>query len=205
MLRDSLTHTFAVIDLETTGLIPSHDRVIEIAIILTDEYLNIDSTWSTLINPHMPVTGTQIHGISDADVAQAPQFADISVQVHDLLKGRVIVAHNAKFDVAFLNAEFERHNLPHRIPLSAAVCTMDQSCIYSESERHSLVHLAKFHSINYEQHHRAIFDAKACLGLFEEFAYREQNNKRVCNSALNRRGEKVLPMQWLRAHAWAGN
>ncbi|WP_160149033.1 3'-5' exonuclease [Arcanobacterium ihumii] len=205
MLRDSLTRPFAVIDLETTGLIPSRDRIIEIAIILTDEHLNIDSTWSTLINPNMPVTGTQIHGISDADVTQAPQFADVSTQVHNLLKGRVIVAHNAAFDVSFLNAEFKRNNLPHSIPLSAVVCTMDQSHIYSESKRHSLAHLAQFHSVDYEQRHRAIFDAKACLGLLEEFAYREQNNERVCNCALNRRGEKVLPGQWLRAHAWAGN
>ncbi|MBM7825505.1 DNA polymerase III epsilon subunit-like protein [Arcanobacterium pluranimalium] len=102
---------FAIIDLETTGLDPLTDRIIEIAIIQVDESLKEECRWSSLINPQQPVTGTEIHGLDDQDVRFEPYFHDLSGKIFSLLYNRVLVSHNATFDCAFLNAEFNRAQL----------------------------------------------------------------------------------------------
>ena len=100
---------FAVIDLETTGLSPgAHERVVEIAIVHADEYGTVTDQWETLVNPQRHVGAEHIHGIRAGDLIDAPAFADIADDVMHLLSGRVMVAHNARFDRGFLAAEFGR-------------------------------------------------------------------------------------------------
>lgn len=99
---------FAVIDVETTGLHPQTQRIVEIAIIRTDETGAQVDSWSTRINPEQPVGATHVHGITDRDVAHAPLFAHVAQAIGSLLNGLVVVAHNAEFDEAFLRAEFAR-------------------------------------------------------------------------------------------------
>lgn len=116
--------TFAVIDFETTGFVPERtDRVIEVGVVLTDAGGRIEREWTTLVNPGRSVGATHVHRISAADVAGAPDFAGISGQLIDLLRGRTVVAHNASFDMRFLHAELQRagYAVPDR---PAAVCSM---------------------------------------------------------------------------------
>ena len=68
---------FVVFDIETTGLSPISDRMIEIGLIRTDKLGNPLASWSSLINPKQVVTATEIHGISDKDVANSPTFEDV--------------------------------------------------------------------------------------------------------------------------------
>lgn len=114
---------FAVVDVETTGLFArAYDRVIEIAIVSVDgdgEWLD---EYATLVNPERDLGRTDIHGIRGSDVREAPRFEDILGDVSERLRGRVPVAHNARFDRDFLAAEFARCG--HVLPEEDWLCTM---------------------------------------------------------------------------------
>jgi DNA polymerase-3 subunit epsilon len=116
---------FAVLDVETTGLSAAQHRIVEIAVVTTDPWGRVLGEWGTRINPQGPVGATHIHGISDADVANAPAFADVIAQLNQRLAGAAIAAHHAKFDLAFLRAEYARAgwDMPH-LP---ALCTLEAS------------------------------------------------------------------------------
>jgi DNA polymerase-3 subunit epsilon len=116
---------FAVIDVETTGLSAYQHRIIELAIVTTDPWGRVLGEWGTRINPQGPVGATHVHGITDADVATAPVFADIIAELNHRLAGAAIAAHHAKFDLAFLRAEYARAgwDMPH-LP---ALCTLEAS------------------------------------------------------------------------------
>ena len=70
---------YAVIDTETTGLLPSHrHRVIEIAVVLLDARGQVEDEWVTLLNPQRDLGPQHIHGILTADVLDAPEFDDVA-------------------------------------------------------------------------------------------------------------------------------
>jgi len=116
---------FAVVDVETTGLSAQSHRVVEVAVVTTDPWGRVLDEWSTRINPQGPVGATHIHGITDADVANAPVFADVIAQLNQRLAGAAVAAHHATFDLAFLRAEYRRAGweMPH-LP---ALCTLEAS------------------------------------------------------------------------------
>lgn len=114
---------FAVVDVETTGLFPeSRDRVVEIAVIRTDDHGIPKAEFATLINPQRDVGRTDIHGISARDILRAPTFAEVAGDVVSFLRGAVFVAHNAPFDKRFICAELRR--IGHTPPDFPCVCTM---------------------------------------------------------------------------------
>ncbi|MCK7641945.1 exonuclease domain-containing protein [Corynebacterium sp. CCM 8835] len=119
MIRPS----FAVIDFETTGFLPS-DRVLEIGLALTDAHGRLQRTWQTLVQPNRHFDNTAIHGIRPADVADAPCFAEVAAEFAALIDGRVIVAHNAAFDTKFLVREFATCGVDLDDPRDWSVCTM---------------------------------------------------------------------------------
>ncbi len=110
--QDPVPGGFAVVDLETAGLYPRSDRVVEVAVIHLSTEGQITAEFSTLINPGRGVGPTRIHGIKAADVVGAPAFADATATVWQLLSGRVLAAHNVPFDARFLDAEFSRCGVP---------------------------------------------------------------------------------------------
>ncbi len=156
---------FAVIDLETTGLSPgAHERIVEIAIVHTDEYGTITGEWETLVNPQRHVGAQHIHGIRAADLIDAPAFADIADDMVDLLSGRVLVAHNARFDRGFLAAEFGR--TPHPLPDDApTICTMQLARDLIPGAGRSLADCCAAFDIPLENAHRALVDAHATAEL----------------------------------------
>ncbi len=193
------TNGFAVVDCETTGLSASSDRMVEIAVILVDADGVPEGEWTHLINPGRPVDATFIHGLTDDDVALAPPFSALLSQVVDRLHGRAVVAHNARFDVAFLNAAFGRAHYPFDIPADACVCTMELSKIYLPPGRHSLVEATRRAGIPLHHHHRALDDAWACAQLLRHYLQAEASGTRYAESALTREGRPVLPASWLHA------
>jgi DNA polymerase-3 subunit epsilon len=156
---------FAVIDLETTGLSPgAHERIVEIAVVHTDENGAITGEWETLVNPQRHVGAEHIHGIRAVDLIDAPSFADIADDLVDLLGGRVIVAHNARFDRGFLAAEFGR--TPLALPDDApTLCTMQLARELIPGAGRSLADCCAAFDIPLENAHRALVDAHATAEL----------------------------------------
>src|SRR6185437_1255200 len=84
---------FAVVDVETTGLFPTRDRVVEVAVVHLDPDERVTGEFSTLIDPRRDVGPTRIHGIRASDVTGAPTFEAAAATIGQLLAGRVFVAH----------------------------------------------------------------------------------------------------------------
>jgi DNA polymerase-3 subunit epsilon len=151
---------FAVPDLETTGLAPARDRVVELAVVQLDPDANITGEFSTLIDPGRDVGPTRIHGIRAADVSGAPTFAAAAAAVRRLLSGRVLVAHNASFDALFLGAEFYRCGV--RLPPPPVMCTMRLASHYLRGlPARSLTACCLAAGVELSQHHSALHDARA--------------------------------------------
>jgi DNA polymerase-3 subunit epsilon len=113
----------AAIDVETTGLFPTVDRVIEIAILVMEIDGRPVRQFCSLVNPARDVGATSIHGISAEDVSGAPTFAALAGHVVKALDGVVaLVGHNVWFDNSFLKSEFAR--LGHDWPEAPTLCTM---------------------------------------------------------------------------------
>lgn len=109
---DPRSLTFAVLDLQTTGLHPAQgSRVCEVGIVrMRGDGVVLDE-YSTLVNPGMRVSNDEFHGITNADVQHAPRFQDIAGDVLAYLADAVVVSHNLDFEEKFLAAEFGRLNL----------------------------------------------------------------------------------------------
>ena len=91
---------YAVIDFETTGVMPERgDRVAEVGIVLTDDAGRIEFEWTTLVNPQRDVGASHIHGLRARDLIDAPTFSDVADDILELLAGRTVTAHNAVFDM----------------------------------------------------------------------------------------------------------
>ncbi|MHC8516577.1 ATP-dependent DNA helicase DinG [Sporosarcina sp. ITBMC105] len=106
--------TYAVVDLETTGHSPSKgDRIIQIAIVFVEDG-TIVRKYSSFVNPlrEIPVFIQQLTSITHREVSAAPSFEEIALTVSEMLQGTVFVAHNTDFDLAFLQSEFKRCQVP---------------------------------------------------------------------------------------------
>ena len=106
---ENIIAPYAIIDLETTGLDKSKNRIIEVAIRRLDANGKFIDEISTLINPEVSDVGpTFIHHIKPEDVLDAPKFAEFAPELLNRLSGSIVVAHHAAFEDGFLAAEFAR-------------------------------------------------------------------------------------------------
>jgi DNA polymerase-3 subunit epsilon len=104
-----------IFDTETTGLDPREDRVIEIGGVELVNSFPTGRTFHVYINAQgRPVhpDAQAVHGISDADLADKPTFPEVADSFLEFIDGARLVAHNATFDISFINAEFARLGLP---------------------------------------------------------------------------------------------
>lgn len=156
-------------DTETTGLNPfDGDRVIEVGIVtlqLDEKGEVVDrKDYSQFVNPGIPIPRkvTEITGIRDHDVMDAPTFADIAFDVHERLSEGIAVAHNFPFDLAFLGQELRKAGLGWPYPM-AEVDTVDLSMkVFGGNSGHKLADLARRCDVPLENAHRATDDAAAC-------------------------------------------
>ncbi|ANP73569.1 exonuclease domain-containing protein [Cryobacterium arcticum] len=156
---------YAVIDFETTGLFAkSSHRVIEVAVVHVDESGRITGSWDTLINPSRDLGRQDIHRIRAADIMQAPDFAHVAPQLIELLSGRVIVAHNARFDISFLLAELDRLTYGAGLNLEG-LCTMQLARDFLPGSGRKLSDCCAAYDIPLIDAHRALADAVATAHL----------------------------------------
>ena len=118
----SASHEFAVVDVETTGLDRRKDRVVSVAVARCDAAGHLIERWYSLINPGCPMGASEIHGLTDEAVANAPSFEDIADDLLLQLGGAILVGHNIDFDWHFLSKEYARHGAT--LPAHDTICTM---------------------------------------------------------------------------------
>ena len=159
--------TYVVFDVETTGLSAERDRLIEIAAVKVKNGTEIDS-FESYINPQRPISEliTRLTSITNDDVRDAPLEKEVMTNFYNWLdKDDILVAHNAKFDLGFLDTCFERLGLENKN--NASIDTLFVSRAENkEAKRHGLSNLAKLYKVRLVQHHRAIYDTKATAEIF---------------------------------------
>ena len=153
---------FAVLDLETTGLFPGgHDRVVEIGLVALDPYLRPEGEWATLVNPCRDVGPTNIHVITATQVRDAPTFPEIIGDVGSVLADRILVGHNVRFDLSFLDAEFNHAGFP--VQWVPGLCTMWLASSITGARR--LADCCECFGIDMGRSHSALCDARSAAAL----------------------------------------
>lgn len=148
------------VDVETTGLeVASGHRVCEVAAVrgaIGEAPVELD----TLINPGraIPTDAVAVSGITDAHVAEAPPFAAVAPRILDVLSGAVIVAHNAPFDVGFLEVEFGLLGL--KLPTAPVIDTTVVAQVVFRLPVRNLAAVAHALGTPHRPRHRAIDDAR---------------------------------------------
>lgn len=150
---------FVVLDVETTGLSPKSDRIVEIALIEFTEG-TISKQFVSRFNPECLMEATEIHGITDSDVMNSPKFAERSNEIIEFINRRTVVAHNARFDLAFLRNELTFAGFD--IPWIPALCTFEASRYYfPHLQRRKLIDCCNEAGIVLSNAHSALGDATA--------------------------------------------
>ncbi len=157
---------FCALDTETTGLKPAEERIIEIGAVKFDKNGELDR-FSTLVNPRIliPQFCQELTGITNKMVFGQKEFKDIARDLLSFLGDSIIIAHNAQFDLRFVNAELERIN--HEVLFNKAIDTLRFSrWAYPDNEHWTLQFLAEQLKIEVKAAHRAEDDARVCMELF---------------------------------------
>ena len=156
------------LDLETTGATATRDRITEVGLIEVDDGYFVRE-WSTLVNPGIPIPPLiqSLTGINDAMVAKAPYFEDIARELYEAIDGRMLIAHNARFDYGFLEHEFKRLDQDFSAPV---LCTVRLSRkLFPQHARHNLDTLISRHDIECDARHRALGDARVLWQLAQQW------------------------------------
>src|SRR5690606_5579799 len=157
---------YVVFDVETTGLSAIYDTIIELAAVKIHNGEIIDR-FESFANPHHPLSATTIEltGITDDLVRNAPEDPDVLKKFLEWTGDAILVAHNAAFDMGFINTGYQRMGLGKTT--NPVIDTLELArFLYPEFANHRLNTLAKRFNIELTQHHRAIYDAEATGYLF---------------------------------------
>ena len=161
------------LDLETTGLSPITDEIIEIAAIRWIPGKKTEQ-FQTLVNPGcaIPDFSTEIHGIDDQMVAGSPEIGTVLPEFMNFARGLPMVAHNAVFDAGFLIKGLHSRSLPFVDTEIYDSCHFARWTFSSKGspehapENYKLDTLSRFFGLDPFKHHRALDDAVACLEIF---------------------------------------
>ncbi|MDF2378811.1 MAG: 3'-5' exonuclease [Candidatus Gracilibacteria bacterium] len=163
-----LDMAFVIFDTETTGLNPLlGDRIIEIGAVRVVNGVITDETFEALINPHriVPTEAINIHGITNEMLKTAPDAAQVIPEFLKFIGDDTLVAHNAEFDMGFLENELKLLNLGVSLPSS--LCTVKLAKIkFPDLPRYNLDALSKHLGMTIERRHRALDDVLATAELF---------------------------------------
>ncbi|GGV33782.1 hypothetical protein GCM10010182_66960 [Actinomadura cremea] len=164
---------YAVIDVETTGLDPLKDRIVEIAV----RRLNADGTpdrfYSTVLHNDSGPGPTRVHGLTVGDLAGAPTFTEVAGDIAEMIDGAALVAHNAMFDSAMLLSEFARAGAAPDDLL--VLCTLALARRFgSPGSSLTLVDCAEAECIPLARAHSAGHDAQTTAALLRRYLNRAE-------------------------------
>ncbi|WNQ13770.1 PolC-type DNA polymerase III [Paenibacillus aurantius] len=153
--------TYVVFDIETTGLSVVNNKIIEIAGVKIENEKVIDR-FATFINPHesIPYNISQLTNITDDMVKGAPELEEQLPKFVEFVGDAILVAHNARFDMGFIQANLKR--LGHPVLPNPVLDTLEMArFLYPSLKNHRLNTLSAKFKVSLENHHRAIDDAEA--------------------------------------------
>ena len=150
-------------DTETTGFDPfAGDRIVEIGAVELNQHLPTGRVYHQYINPErdMPPGAFEVHGLSIDFLKDFPVFSDIARDFIDFVGDATLIAHNAKFDMKFINAELKNTNLP-QVPLNQSLDTLEIARKKFPGAQNSLDALCRRFNIDNSsrQKHGALLDS----------------------------------------------
>ena len=157
--------SFTVIDIETTGLDPQFDEIIELSAIKVRNGLVVDQ-YSTLVRPQQDLSEfiTYLTGISNDTIKNAPEISDILDEYIGFLGDEIIVGHNVNFDINFLYDKYL--NLTSKELSNDFVDTLRLArFLLRDLSHHRLLDLVEYYGINDNVEHRGLADAYAALNI----------------------------------------
>lgn len=157
---------YVVVDIETTGGKVGKHRITEIGMVKMINGEIVDQ-WQSLINPQrrIPPMITNLTGINNDMVADAPLFSDIADELEAFTENSIFVAHNVNFDYGFFRTEFDNLERNFKRP---KLCTVQQMRKhYKGLKSYSLANLTRHFNIDMQRHHRALSDALAASELLK--------------------------------------
>lgn len=185
---------FAVIDIETTGGRADRDRITEIGIVITDGNTVFDS-FESLVNPEMgiPPYITQLTGIDNEMVEDAPRFYEIAKKIVELTEDTIFVAHNVRFDYGFIQEEFRRLGYSFS---KKKICTVVMSRkAFPGLKSYSLGNLIRYFNIPAERRHRALDDAQATSTLLSYILESQSTSNEIYRLVRDLHQESLLPAE----------
>jgi DNA polymerase-3 subunit epsilon len=165
-----LERPLCAIDIETTGLNPSEDRIIQVGAVMCYPDGRVEEG-SQLIDPEMPLSedSKQTHRLSDEDLKGKPTWKDVGPQTAEGLRTADVCAYNGKFDLSFIRSSCARDNIPFDPGL-----LVDPYVIYKTRMRHTLASAVAYYLLNNgkrdfqdvnvsQEAHDALWDARAAI------------------------------------------
>ncbi|GGD68918.1 ATP-dependent DNA helicase DinG [Paenibacillus nasutitermitis] len=159
---------YAVLDLETTGH-SAGDEIIQVGLVILNESMEISRSYNTFVKPSIAIPSfiTQLTGIDESMVQDAPSVEDVLLELIPLLDDAVLVAHNVGFDAGFLNSALDRSGYMQFA--GRRLDTIDLlRVLYPTLTTYQLGAVTELFGIDHDQHHRADSDAMATAELFIE-------------------------------------
>jgi DNA polymerase-3 subunit epsilon len=172
---------FTAFDIETTGLEPKRDRIVEIGAVKFDSR-GPAARYAALINPEisMPAEAGMVNGITDAMLAGKPTIEKVLPDFLRFINNTIIVAHNASFDCGFINeslARLRQGDLPPALPNKIADTLLMARRFFPGRARYNLQVLASDFGLVAEAAHRALDDARLCMEIFIRCASLNKNRE----------------------------
>lgn len=183
----TLDDTYIVFDLETTGLSSIKDKIIEIGAVKVEGGKIVDR-YSTFVNPQRPIPYqiTQLTSITDDMVIGAPTIETILPQFLEFIGDAPLVAHNASFDVGFIEQNCRYQDIqPHFTSIDTVALAR---VLLPTLSRFKLDTVAKALNISLENHHRAVDDAAATAEIFVKFIQMLKDQKITNLKGINQFG-----------------
>ena len=159
-------------DTETTGFDPiAGDRIVEIGAVELNQHLPTGKVFHQYINPErdMPPGAYEVHGLSIDFLKDFPVFSEIANEFIDFIGDATLIAHNAKFDMKFINSELKNANLPE-VPLNQSLDTLEIARKKFPGAQNSLDALCRRFNIDNSgrQKHGALLDSEILAEVYLE-------------------------------------
>ncbi len=187
--------SFVCLDCETTGLEPTQDHIIEIALVRFNFEQTLE-TFETLIDPQVPIpeSSIAIHHITNEMVSNKPTIQEVLPTILTFIGKGIIVGHGIPNDIAFISNAAKRHNIPQILESLRLIDTLRLARLYGESPINSLQKLRQHFNIPEEGAHRAMNDVVVNIEVFKHLAKQFKTTEQLLDRLKSPIQLKAMPL-----------